>query len=43
MRTDIDHLPAPKQRELERIVEVIFDEFRQATENATGPARARKF
>lgn len=36
MRTDLDHLPAPKQRELERIVEVIFDEFRQATENATG-------
>jgi predicted nucleotidyltransferase/HEPN domain-containing protein len=39
MRTDIDHLPAPKQRELERIVEVIFDEFRQATENATGPRK----
>jgi predicted nucleotidyltransferase len=36
MRTDIDHLPAPKQRELERIVEVIFDEFRELTENATG-------
>jgi len=36
MRTNIDHLPAAKQRELERIVEVIFDEFREATENATG-------
>lgn len=36
MRTDIDHLPAVKQRELERIVEVIFDEFREATENAVG-------
>ena len=36
MRTDIDHLPAVKQRELERIVEIIFDEFGQATENATG-------
>ena len=36
MRTDVDHLPAPKQRELDRIVEVIFDEFRQANENATG-------
>lgn len=36
MRTDFDHLPAPKQRELDRIVEVIFDEFRQANENATG-------
>ena len=36
MRTDIDHLPAAKQRELERIVEIIFDEFREGTENATG-------
>ncbi|KPF55361.1 nucleotidyltransferase [Novosphingobium sp. AAP1] len=39
MRTDLDHLPATKQRELERIVEVVFDEFRQATENATGPRK----
>ncbi|MFC3783759.1 putative nucleotidyltransferase/HEPN domain-containing protein [Sphingopyxis italica] len=36
MRTDVDHLPATKQRELERIVEILFDEFREATENATG-------
>lgn len=36
MRTDIDHLPAAKQRELERIVEILFEEFGQATENATG-------
>ncbi len=36
MRTDVDHLPPAKQRELERIVEIIFDEFGQATENATG-------
>lgn len=36
MRTDLDHLPANKQRELERIVEVIFEEFRAATESATG-------
>src|SRR3546814_1645054 len=36
MRTDVDHLPAAKQRELERIVEIIFDEFGQAIENATG-------
>ncbi|MGR4892727.1 HEPN domain-containing protein [Sphingopyxis sp. LARHCG72] len=36
MRTDIDHLPPVKQRELERIVEIVFDEFGQATENATG-------
>jgi predicted nucleotidyltransferase/HEPN domain-containing protein len=36
MRTDVDHLPAVKQRELERIVEIIFDEFGAAIENATG-------
>ena len=36
MRTDVDHLPAAKQRELERIVEILFDEFGQATEHATG-------
>ncbi|MDR7058766.1 MULTISPECIES: HEPN domain-containing protein [unclassified Sphingopyxis] len=36
MRTDVDHLPAAKQRELERIVEILFDEFGQTTENATG-------
>lgn len=42
MRTDLDHLPATKQRDLERIVEVIFDEFRQATENATGPRKGAR-
>ena len=42
MRTDLTHLPAAKQRELERIVEAIFDEFRGATENATGPRRGAR-
>lgn len=42
MRTDIDHLPAAKQRELERIVEVIFEEFRDATGNATGPRKGAR-
>lgn len=42
MRNDIDHLPAAKQRELERIVEIIFDEYRGATENATGPRKAAR-
>lgn len=36
MRTDVDHLPASKQRELDRIVEVIFDEFRRSNDNTTG-------
>lgn len=42
MRTDVDHLPASKQRELERVVETIFDEFRSATENATGPRKGAR-
>jgi len=31
MRTDLDHLPLPKQRELERVVQILFEEFGQAT------------
>ena len=42
MRTDLDHLPAAKQRELERVVEIIFDEFGQATENATGSRKGAR-
>ena len=30
MRTDLDHLPPTKQRELERVVEIVFDEFGDA-------------
>lgn len=39
MRNDVDQLPAAKQRELERIVAIIFDEFGAATESATGPRK----
>lgn len=42
VRTDLDHLPANKQRELERVVEIIFEEFRAATENATGPRKGAR-
>lgn len=35
MRTDLDHLPPAKQRELEHVVEILFEEFRVANENAT--------
>ena len=42
MRTDLEHLPAAKQRELERVVETIFDEFRESTENATGPRKGAR-
>ena len=30
MRTDLDHLPERKQRELERIVEILHEEFEDA-------------
>jgi predicted nucleotidyltransferase/HEPN domain-containing protein len=36
MRTDIDHLPPHKQRELDLIVEMLFQGLREATGNATG-------
>ncbi|SHM45185.1 HEPN domain-containing protein [Sphingobium sp. YR657] len=36
MRTDLDHLPPEKQRELERVVRILFEEFEDATKNATG-------
>ncbi|WP_404477489.1 HEPN domain-containing protein [Novosphingobium sp. BL-52-GroH] len=35
MRTDLDHLPGNKQRELERVVQVIFEEFEEAIALAT--------
>jgi len=35
MRTDLDHLPASKQRELERVVQILFEEFGDATAIAT--------
>src|SRR3546814_12274627 len=30
MRADLDHLPAAKRRELERVARVLFDEFEDA-------------
>jgi predicted nucleotidyltransferase/HEPN domain-containing protein len=35
MRADIDHLPPAKQRELERVVQILFEEFGEATALAT--------
>lgn len=35
MRTELDHLPATKQRELERVVQIIFEEFEDALSLAT--------
>lgn len=36
MRTDLDHLPAAKQRELERVVSILFEEFNDVVALATG-------
>ncbi|MDQ8757412.1 nucleotidyltransferase and HEPN domain-containing protein [Sphingosinicella sp. LHD-64] len=35
MRTDLDHLPPAKQRELARVVQILFEEFGEATALAT--------
>lgn len=35
MRTDLDHLPAAKRRELDRVVQILFEEFGDATALAT--------
>jgi len=39
MRTDLDHLPPAKQRELERVVQILFEEFEAANVDATGDRR----
>lgn len=36
MRTDLDHLPANKREELDRVVASLFDDFRTVTGEATG-------
>jgi predicted nucleotidyltransferase/HEPN domain-containing protein len=40
MRTDLDHLPAAKRRELERVVEFLFEEFGDANGLPTGKRKA---
>jgi predicted nucleotidyltransferase len=35
MRTDVDYLPSSKQRELERVVQILFEEFDEARVLAT--------
>lgn len=37
MRTDLNHLPPAKQRELERVVRILFEEFESALKSATQP------
>ncbi|TPG55043.1 nucleotidyltransferase and HEPN domain-containing protein [Sphingomonas glacialis] len=37
MKSELDHLPAAKQRELERVVQIIFEEFEDAFALSTHP------
>lgn len=39
MKTDLDNLPPAKQRELERVVQILFEEFGDANGQATGNRR----
>ncbi len=39
MRIDLDHLPQKKQRELTRVVEILFAEFEDAVKLATSPRK----
>lgn len=39
MRTGLDHLPEGKQRELERVVEILFAEFEDALKGRNAPHR----
>ncbi|WP_241767846.1 HEPN domain-containing protein [Hyphomonas polymorpha] len=39
MRTDLDHLPHGKQRELARVTEILFEEFADATAGASSPKK----
>jgi predicted nucleotidyltransferase/HEPN domain-containing protein len=41
MKTSLDHLPAPKQRDLERVVQIIFEEFDDALAIATSDWKKR--
>jgi uncharacterized protein len=39
MRTDLDHLPHGKQRELVRVTEILFQEFTDAMKSASSPKK----
>jgi hypothetical protein len=41
MRTDLDHLPAAKRRELAHVVRVLFEEFERGIGLATQPWKKR--
>jgi hypothetical protein len=39
MRTDLDHLPGTKRRDLDRVVQILFEEFEAAHAEAVGRRR----
>ena len=39
MRSDLDHLPQTKQRELQRVTEILFEEFADAMKSASSPKK----
>ena len=39
MRSDLDHLPHGKQRELQRVTEILFEEFTDAMKSASSPKK----
>jgi len=39
MRSDLDHLPHAKQRELQRVTEILFEEFTDAMKNTSSPKK----
>jgi predicted nucleotidyltransferase len=39
MKTELDHLPANKRRELDRVVRILFEEFEDAHGEPTGPRK----
>jgi predicted nucleotidyltransferase/HEPN domain-containing protein len=39
MRTDLDHLPEAKRRELERVVQILFEEFDDSTGSRAGEGK----
>lgn len=39
MNTDLDHLPPTKRRDLERVLQILFEEFQDAHGSPTGPRK----
>ncbi|WP_150291052.1 HEPN domain-containing protein [Sphingobium estronivorans] len=39
MKTELDHLPVNKRRELDRVIQILFEEFEDALGQPTGPRK----